>query len=368
MLKKQGQKKPLPNSVDICGICQNVCDYCECADKKMSDYQLQVASQIKNWKHWKHWKISGVILFAVILWLAGIYAVFLSSPAAFPSGMIVKIRKGTTISQVADGLYQHHLIRSPRLFKLLARFTDEGKIIAGEYKFAGRQNVIDIATRLTGGVFGIETAKILIEEGHSVKEVAILLERNLPAFDKELFLTSANDKEGQLFPDTYFIKPMDDETDIVNMMIDNFNLQIKPLEGQISKSGHSLNEILTMASIIELEARTPESRRMVSGILWNRIRKKMKLQVDAVFPFIMNKYSLKLTVSDLQYDSPYNTYKYLGLPPGPVANPGIEAIKAALEPTKSNYLYYLSGNDGTMHYATTYKAHMQNRAKYLAGR
>jgi len=93
----------------------------------------------------------------------------------------------------------------------------------------------------------------------------------------------------------------------------------------------------------------------------------MKLQVDAVFPYIMNKYSLKLTVNDLQYDSPYNTYKYLGLPPGPVGNPGLDAIKAALEPTKSNYLYYLSGKDGTMHYATTYKAHMANRAKYLPG-
>ena len=150
------------------------------------DEEIKVSmfmEQIKKWPHWKEFMLG---LAAVILWLSGIYAVYFSAPSRFPVGVIVKIRKGTTIAQVANGLYQHDLIRSPLLFKVLARVTDDGKVIAGDYKFAGRENVIDIAIRLTRGLFGIETSKVMIEEGHDTAAVARLLDKSLPAGNEKI--------------------------------------------------------------------------------------------------------------------------------------------------------------------------------------
>lgn len=133
----------------------------------------------------------------------------------------------------------------------------------------------------------------------------------------------------------------------------------------VEKSGRTLNEIITMASLIEEEANTKESRRIISGILWQRIKQGMRLQVDAVFPYIMNKFSLQLTKEDLMDDSPYNTYRYAGLPPGPISNPGWDSIYAAIYPAKTSYLYYLSDREGNMYYAKTFEEHKANKAKYL---
>ena len=119
-----------------------------------------------------------------------------------------------------------------------------------------------------------------------------------------------------------------------------------------------------MASILQKEVRQPDTMKMVSGILWKRLSIGMALQVDAVFGYIFNKPTYSPSLDDLAVDSLYNTYKYRGLPPGPISNPGLDAIEAALTPTPSKYLYYLTGKDGTMHYATTFEQHIDNR-KYL---
>jgi UPF0755 protein len=321
----------------------------------------------KKFIKFKHWRIVGLCAAALFLWGLGMYGAILSAPSDFPRGAVLRVKKGSSAAEVAKFLSDRRVIRHALLFKVLARINGDGKIAAGDYRFEKPAGLFNIFERLSRGVYGIDPVRVTILEGHNAREIASLLDKSLPTFERGLFLLAADTNEGTLFPDTYEIKPMDDEQDIVNMMTANFDRQLLPLERAISTSGHTRDEIITMASIIELEARTPESRRMVSGILWSRIKKGMKLQVDAVFPFIMNKYSLNLTVKDLQYDSPYNTYRYKGLPPGPIGNPGLEAIRAALEPTKSNYLYYLSGRDGTMHYAKTYAGHMENRNKYLAG-
>lgn len=316
-------------------------------------------------KNFSYWKEVGLFVLAVILWSTGVYGLYFSSPAYFPIDSIVRIKKNSTISQVGHSLYEKKMIRSELLFKTLSRFSNSGKIVAGDYQFKKGTNVFTLSRRFTRGEFGIETKKITIHEGLNAKEIGVLLDKRLPAFDQDVFIEIASKEEGRLFPDTYFIKPSDDETDIVKMMTDNFEEQVGAIKLDLLASNKSLNEILTMASIIELETRTAESRRLVSGVLWNRIKQDMKLQVDAVFPFIMEKYSLQLSMKDLQFDSPYNTYRYKGLPPGPVCNPGLDSIKAAIEPTKTTYLFYLSDRSGKMHYAETYKAHMINRAKYL---
>ena len=120
-----------------------------------------------------------------------------------------------------------------------------------------------------------------------------------------------------------------------------------------------------MASLVEKEARTDANRRIVAGVLWNRLALGMPLQVDAVFGYIFDRDTYSPSFEDLKVDSPYNTYTHKGLPPGPISNPGLESIYAALYPTKTNYLYYLTGRDTLMHYAKTYAEHQANRRKYL---
>ena len=120
-----------------------------------------------------------------------------------------------------------------------------------------------------------------------------------------------------------------------------------------------------MASFIEREARTEETRKIISGILWERISLNMPLQVDVSFKYINGKTTLDLTPADLKIDSPYNSYLYTGLPPTPICNPGLDSILASLRPTKSSFLYFLSDNEGNMHYAENYKKHLQNKEIYL---
>jgi UPF0755 protein len=148
-------------------------------------------------------------------------------------------------------------------------------------------------------------------------------------------------------------------------MQQEFNTKVEPLGPDIAASGHTLQEIIVMASIIEREARRDEDRKMVSGILWNRIGKDMPLQVDAVFGYIYSRQTYSPSFHDLAVDSPYNTYHNAGLPPGPICNPSLSSIEAALHPTPSKYLYYITGRDGLMHYATTYKQHSANVSVYL---
>ena len=120
-----------------------------------------------------------------------------------------------------------------------------------------------------------------------------------------------------------------------------------------------------MASLLEEEARTTRSRQIISGILWKRIERGMRLQVDAVFPYILGKNTFELTLDDLAVDSPYNTYRYAGLPLGPISNPGLDSLRAALHPVQTPYLYYLSDKNGVFHWSRTYEEHLKKKKLYL---
>jgi UPF0755 protein len=153
--------------------------------------------------------------------------------------------------------------------------------------------------------------------------------------------------------------------DVVKTLNNNFLLKIKPLESDIKKTKRTLDQIINMASIVEEEGKDYLSKQMIAGILWKRLDIKMPLQVDAVFRYWNGKHSFTLTTEDLREDSPYNTYTRIGLPPTPITNPGLDSIKATIYPKKSNYLYYLTGKDGKMHYAVTHDEHVINKEKYL---
>jgi UPF0755 protein len=171
--------------------------------------------------------------------------------------------------------------------------------------------------------------------------------------------------EGYLFPDTYYF-PLDvSGEEVVRIMHENFEKKIAPYLKEIEKSGKSLKDIIIMASLIEKEVKTKEEKELVSGILWKRLKAGIPLQVDATITYITGKKTTKIPLEDLKIDSPYNTYKYKGLPPAPICNPGLESILAALYPKESDYWYYLSKPDGKTLFFKDYEEFIVAKAKYL---
>ena len=225
-------------------------------------------------------------------------------------------------------------------------------------------SIFSLLSRFTKGEFGFKPVKVTVAEGLTVKKIAELFLAVKPSsggltakifenFDKEEFLEKTEKLEGYLFPDTYLFLPFAETEQIIGTMTDNFK----------NKAGDIGRDIVIMASLIEKEVPDSDDRKIVSGILWKRLKLGMALQVDAVFPYITGKQ--KVLSDDLKIDSPYNTYLHKGLPPGPIANPGLDAIIAARNPQETSYLYYLSGNDGKTHFAKTFSEHLRNKEKYL---
>lgn len=289
-----------------------------------------------------------IFLFCTLSVIAVCYAAFLAPPASFPAGAVLKVEQGQSITSVAEELRTEQAIRSVHAFILLSHFF--GGVQAGWYSLATPEGALTLALRVARGDTHLEPRTVTIPEGTTVREISLLLESDIPRTE-----------EGYLFPDTYEFLPGTPPTVLVSRMRARYEEVLQPLRSRIAASPYSEHEIITMASILEKEARLPETRRIVAGILWKRLERGMPLQVDAVFGYIRNTDTYSPTFADLEIDSPYNTYKYTGLPPGPINNPGLGAIEAALEPTKTPYLYYLTGKDGTMHYARTFDEHVANR-------
>jgi UPF0755 protein len=241
----------------------------------------------------------------------------------------------------------------------------EKKIIAGDYFIKSPENVYTLSKRIILGKYQTISVKITIKEGTSNKEIADVLKKEIINFNSQEFLSKTKDKEGYLFPDTYFFSPKAQIDEIIFKMENNFDFKIQKYQKDILKSKKPLSDIIKMASILEGEAKTTEDRRIVSGILWKRIKMKIPLQVDATFKYINSKGTFDLTLDDLKIDSPYNTYKILGLPKTPINNPGEDAIYASLNPTETDYLYFLTGKDGKMYYSKTFEEHKIKKQKYL---
>lgn len=305
------------------------------------------------------------LAFAAVVAVFG-WAGIASAPSEFPINEPVSIPKGASLDDIADSLKKRGIIRSSTLFKLITRVTrNERDLVAGEYYFDRPYSLVGIFSRIAKGALGTATVKVTIPEGSNVFDVADILQGKLNNFNTVLFLRLARSREGFLFPDTYFISQSATPAEVIGLMERTFEKRVMSAEQAIRQSGKSLKEIVIMASILEEEARTTESRRTIAGILWKRLSIGMPLQVDAAFLYINGKNTYQLTVDDLAIDSPYNTYKYAGLPPGPITNPGLDSIIAAATPVKSKYLYYLSDRKGAIYYAATFEEHKVNKEKYL---
>lgn len=303
---------------------------------------------------------------ALVFLIAGGYYFTLSAPLDFPSESLVVIARGAPAGEVAQELFDAHVIRQPFLLRLLLHITGESNgVQAGVYRFAVSQNLFIVARRLVTGDYGLPSVRVTFIEGDTVRDMAGRVAEAFPNIPASAFLAAEGPHEGYLFPDTYFFSPSATADSIVAAMLKNFNAKTAPLSPDVSASGHSLSDIVTMASLVEKEARTSANRRIVAGILWSRLARKMPLQVDAVFGYIYGRDTYSPSLTDLSVNSPYNTYTRTGLPPGPIDNPGLDSLQAVLHPTQTEYVYYLTDKDGVMHYATTYAAHQTNQEKYL---
>lgn len=299
---------------------------------------------------------------------------------------MVTIAKGSSVTAVAELLEERGVIRSAWAFRRYVEKEEaEGDVKAGTFVLMRSMDAEAVLKAITEGKTG--ELVITIPEGYTVKDIdALLAEKGLSEpgevmrcaqtcdFSTFDFLPSSaalaprgGKLEGYLYPDTYFVTVSDFEAKFfLERMLGTFRAKVvNEHADDIAASGRDLHKIVTMASLVEKETRRADERPIVSGILWKRLDEGISLGVDAAVRYIVDKPTAAITVTDLDTDSPYNLRKYRGLPPGPIANPGLDSIEAALEPEGSAYYYYLHGTDGQIRYARTNDEHNANRARYL---
>ncbi len=307
--------------------------------------------------------IGGILILALI---GVIYVCFIRAPKNFPKDAVITVKDGMSLRQISELFEAENVVRSAVALQSAGMIVgnDHGAI-AGSYLFNEPLSVFKVAKRIMGGDTGIPVVKVTFPEGITVRDMSGILTEKMPDLDVGTFLRLGQAKEGYLFPDTYFFPENSTPSDILAALGKNFGAKTEPLEADVSASGHSLKEIIVMASLLEREAKGEEDIKKISGILWKRIDDGMRLQIDAPFYFLLGKVSKDLSSKDLALESAYNTYVHAGLPPGPIGNPGLVAIEAALHPEDSEYLFYLHDSEGAVHYAKTFAEHEKNITAFL---
>lgn len=320
------------------------------------------------------------VILACVIGISGFFAVrWILVPLA-PSASSVKaldIPEGATFKQVAVLLEKENLIASRWGFLLLGKLTlADRRIIPGEYELHAGMRPHEILAKLLNGQ--IIRHQVTIPEGYTMAQIADLLEQKGLA-DAEEFLALANDRdfilttfhlnlpslEGYLFPDTYFIARHTKAKEIITMMVEGLWRVFTPEMRERAKAiNMSVHEILTLASVIEKETGSAEERELVSSVFHNRLRKRIPLQSDPTVIYGISNFDGNLRKRDLRKMTPYNTYRIAGLPPGPIASPGAHAIRAALYPPPTTYLYFVSKNDGSHHFSSTLAEHNWAVEKY----
>jgi len=284
----------------------------------------------------------------------------------FVRGALVTIPEDATFAEAAMELESANIISSSFVFRVIARLSGaDREIHAGRYLFERPEGLVAVLIRLANGEHGLPSVRVTFPEGTSTKEMGAMLRDTLAGFDQSAWERETRLLEGTLFPDTYDFYKDASIAEVIARMQENFSKRTKALAEEAAAAGKDFDELLIMASIIEKEANTEEDRHIVSGILWSRIEEGVALQVDAVFPYIRGNPDHIPNGDDPELVSPYNTYLNRGLPPGPITNPGLDALDAALHPTETDYFYYLTGKDGKMYYAKSFEEHKRNREQYL---
>jgi UPF0755 protein len=313
--------------------------------------------------------LTTVAVLAAAGWLA--WALFL--PLS-PSGeKYVLLRAGYSSRKIAAELKSAGIIRSEQAFLLWHYFHRHGRLKAGEYLFEKPANEIAIHQRLVQGDVYVHT--VVIPEGYTTFDIAQLMEdaglgskdQFLKAAQSQVALISdldpeARSLEGYLFPNTYQFTRTQSMPDMIGMMVKEFR-QVAQQIGLTS----DVHAIVTMASIVEKETAVPEERPIVASVYYNRLGKRIALDADPSIIYakmLQGDYQGALHHADMQVDSPYNTYRHAGLPPGPIGNPGKSALEAAMHPANTDYYYFVSNGNGHHRFASSLEEHNRNVAEY----
>ncbi len=315
--------------------------------------------------------LSAMIFF---LWF-GLYFVQPADPAG--SEQVVMVEDGMSLRQVATGLEEKGIIKNRTFFLLWARLKGYGgRIKSGEYSLGPAMAPVKIFDLLTRGA--IVTHSITFPEGLTAEQMGEILERNQDIHvEKSAFLSLAHDPavvkkygissaslEGYLYPDTYQFSRSQSPESIIDVMVSRFNEVVLPLKERIGESGMRLEQVVTLASIVEKETGRAEERPLIASVFLNRIKRGMRLDSDPTVIYGIENFNGNLTRDDLRRYTPYNTYVIKGLPTGPICNPGIESIRAVLYPDDTNYLYFVSKNDGSHYFSRSLEEHNRHVAAF----
>jgi len=315
--------------------------------------------------------LATLAFFVGAFWFANLMFAPMST-AEKPQPLRVNIPSGATADQIATKLKEAGLIRSGIAFIAAARLMGEtGDMKAGEYLISPNKGVFQIIDQLVAG--NAEAQWVVIPEGLTLGRIARMLEqRRLVSADQ--FIRAAHRKpkflglnipvsrrsvEGYLMPDTYKFPRQISERALIREMLKNWNKKVlRPNAQLFARSDLPMDKIMVVASMIEREARVDADRTLISAVIRNRLKKKMPLQIDATVIYALGSHKDQLSFKDLKVKHPYNTYQNVGLPPGPICNPGIKAIEAALKPASEDYLYYVAQPDGSHIFTRTYPEHL----------
>lgn len=292
---------------------------------------------------------------------------------------VVKIVKGDNLRTAASKLEENSVVFNKYMFIALGRILGyQDNLIPGEYKFSNGLTYLNVLNTVTDPSV-IRYMTLTIPEGLNIKQIGRLLQRQA-GLDSARFVEEAkNDSlikllglgagslEGYLFPDTYQFSfgGLNREREVIQVLASAFRKKITPeIRLKMEEKDISLTELITMASIIEGETRYEPEKKIIAGVYYNRIKKGMRLEADPTVQYGLPEPKKRLMYSDLKYPSPYNTYLIKGLPPGPINNPGMSSILAALEPAEHKYLYFVAKGDGSHRYAENYEEHKKNIILY----
>jgi len=306
----------------------------------------------------------------------------------------IEIQSGQGVREIASSLEEQGYIRHAWAFILATLLAGEAdKLQAGLYELSTTMSTDEIVSALATGVTAMR--KVTFPEGYTLEQMASLLEEEgvcaTPDFwaaatdtateqvlgwelpeklDPEGRVNLAGTAEGYLFPETYLFRQEEDPETVVQAMLEQMKKQfIEPLWAPAAKQKPwgNLHQVITLASLVEREARVDEERALIAGVLFNRLRQGKLLQCDATVQYALGEHKSRLTYPDLQIESPYNTYKHKGLPPSPICNPGLASLKAALHPQQTDYLFYVARPDGTHVFSRTYEEHLAAKEALRGG-
>jgi len=327
----------------------------------------------------KNFFIYGLLTFALLSIMTLYFGYFLISAGSNENKeTIFIVKKGSGLKTIAADLKRKGLIKNQSLFILMAILRGECKNIkAGEYSLNLLMSPVKIFNVLTSGT--IKTYSLTIPEGFTAEQIANTLGKtNL--INKNEFAALVNDKEiavsynidgqgleGYLFPDTYLISRNMEARDLIDIMVKHFWRVFKEVtESRNFAASQSLSEreVVTLASIVEKETANPEERPVIASVFLNRLKRGMRLESDPTVIYGMEKFNGNLTRRDILTPTQYNTYIIYGLPPGPIANPGRESLMAVINPTITDYLYFVSKNNGSHYFSETLSEHNRAVVKY----